>query len=76
MTSDSNQSIPETLRNVALETNGRTIGPMPVRDFLDKFLPHVQRPNTRIRRDSCNHIPTRRRYKPFVSSFNLSFTVL
>ena len=67
--SNSSSSPPTTLRNVAIQTFGHTIGPMPVDLFLDEFLP---RSSTASKPTSCTYIPTRRT-TPFVSILEMFF---
>ncbi|KAK7688380.1 hypothetical protein QCA50_008753 [Cerrena zonata] len=54
---------PSTLRDIARQTHGHTIGPMPVQDFLDKFLPNVH--NTRTRKQAYNRTPNKKLYRAF-----------
>ncbi|KAK7688400.1 hypothetical protein QCA50_008773 [Cerrena zonata] len=56
--------------NVALHTYGRTIGPMPVQNFLDIFLPDTRPTAARRRNHFLHRIPTRKRYKPFIKALN------
>ena len=43
--------------NIALQTSGLTIGPMPVQSFLDEFLPNARRPATRNRKGISSRLP-------------------
>ena len=43
--------------NIALQTSGLTIGPMPVQSFLDEFLPNARRPATRNRNGISSRLP-------------------
>ncbi|KAK7688378.1 hypothetical protein QCA50_008751 [Cerrena zonata] len=54
-----------TLRDIARQTHGYTIGPMPVQHFLDKFLPKVHSHNTRTRKHVYDRIPNKKLYKSF-----------
>ncbi|KAK7688397.1 hypothetical protein QCA50_008770 [Cerrena zonata] len=53
------------LRDVARQTHGHTIGPMPVQDFLDKFLPRIHNHNTRTRKHVHDRTPNKKMYKSF-----------
>ena len=53
---------------VAMHTRGLTIGPMAPQSFLDKFLPTTRPSCTKPFTSVINSIPTRRRFKPFVST--------
>ena len=52
----------------AMHTRGLTIGPMAPQCFLDKFLPTTRPSCTKPFTSVINSIPTRRRFKPFVST--------
>ncbi|KAK7688395.1 hypothetical protein QCA50_008768 [Cerrena zonata] len=59
---------PSTLRDVARQTHGHTIGPMPAQDFLDKFLPKTHIHNTRTRKNVYDRILNKKLYKAFSKS--------
>ena len=60
--------------NIGLQTSGLTIGPMPVQNFLDKFLPNARRPATRNRRGICSRLPVKRASGALVSLHSSSLS--
>ena len=56
--------------NIALQTSGLTIGPMPVQSFLDKFLPNARRPATRNRKGICSRLPVKNAPGALVSQYS------
>ena len=58
--------------NIALQTSGLTIGPMPVQSFLDKFLQNsnARRPATRNRKGICSRLPVKKTPGALVSQYS------
>ena len=58
--------------NIALQTSGLTIGPMPVQSFLDEFLPNLnaRRPATRNRKGICSRLPVKKAPGALVSQYS------
>lgn len=63
----SNPMINSDIYNIALHTSGLTLGPMPVLDFLNKFLPNAEGSEGRTRRGVFSRLPSRRLNEEFVS---------
>ena len=57
-----------TLRQVAMQAYGYTVGPMPAKDFLDMFSSQSQQTDTVLQHASHAYIPTGR-CKPFMTLF-------
>ena len=72
----SNPLINNDIYNIALHTTGLTVGPMPVPEFLDKFLPSVERLGSRTRRSISSRLPANRVNETFVSYLRLVSDVL
>ena len=60
--------------NIALQTSGLTIGPMPVQSFLDEFLPNARRPATRNRKGICSRLPVKKAPGALVSQYSSSLS--
>ena len=58
--------------NIALHTSGLTVGPMPVLEFLDKFLPNVEGSLGKMGRGILSHLPASRDNKAFVSHIHIT----
>ena len=67
-----NIPIDTDIYNIALQTSGLTIGPMPVQSFLDKFLPNLnaRRPATRNRKGICSRLPVKKAPGALVSQYS------